>query len=94
MPVAVPGGTEGCSEPVWPPCPALLPPWLWGRCQLPKHQRPRHFSEGCSRRCGHCPLLPSPAGPFPCSGGAERAGAGPGLCHSPAWEAPGSHPHG
>lgn len=44
------------SHPAQPCC----SPWLWGRCQLPEHQRTPHFSKGCSQRpgsCGHCPLL-------------------------------------
>lgn len=94
---------RGCSQrhckdaqsPSGRPAQPCCSPWLWGRCQLPKHHWTTHFSKGCSRcpgSCGHCPLLlPSLVWSFPLPRMAET---GPKLCQFQVREAPGSHPQG
>lgn len=94
MPVAVPSGTGRMlrARLATLPSPAA-PPGCGAAAASQKHHG--HFSEGCSERpgsCGRCPLLlPGLAGPFPGTGGRRD---GPGRCHSPVWEVPGSRPHG
>lgn len=95
-----PAALEGCSEPVWPPCPALLLPLAVGPLPDPKQQRTTHFSKGCSQRpgsCGHCPLLlPSPAGPFPLPRRVQSLGR-PGLASNATAQLgklPSPGPHG
>lgn len=96
-----PEALEGCSEPVWPPCPALLLPLAVGTLPTPKTSAENAFFQGvltAPRVLRALPTAPSQPGLAlpPAQEGAEprMAETGPKLCHSPVWEAPGSHPHG